>query len=172
MYIDNLLGKIYFPGFRKGTHGIYIYDTKNETISDFVTKKDNDINTGLRYGQPIRIPNTQYIMYIEDVGNFEKKGNVRVIDKVAFNVWIQEIPEWKAELEAKAKEGSSEAAVKEKRYVIDGPANVWKKPKGKTIGSIENGVEVKIVSKKGDWYEVESKDMKGWTFKDNVKEVE
>ena len=88
------------------------------------------------------------------------------------------IPEWKEEIEAQNKEKAVETSNKDEskeevKYIIDGPANLRDKAKGeKVIAELADKAEVKILNKKGDWYEVQSGDIKGWTFKDNVKEVQ
>ena len=104
LYIDKTYSKIYFPGFGilQNTHGIYVYDTKNEKISSFAAKDNININIGSRYGQPIRIPNTEYMMYVEDITAVENIAGIKITTKPTFKIWIQEIPEWKAEMEGKA----------------------------------------------------------------------
>ena len=154
-YIDKKYQKIYvFCRDRKKKRiGLYVYDITVNTFKEFhVIKEDED---KVLYSDPVRIPNTPYLMF---------KGINTPTD---WGMYIEEIPEWKAEIENQNKEDKE---VKEKKYIIDGPANIREKPKGKTIGSIEDGAEVKILREEEKWYEVERKGIKGWTYKENVKE--
>ena len=145
-YIDKENQKIYMTcrDEKNKKMGLYVYDVKKDIFIEEYVDSEKKYYEAIRYFNPIRIPNTPYLM----LAGFEDEKN--------WGLYIQEIPEWKAE---------------QVKYVIDGPANLRDKPKGKVIGNIENDVEVKMINKKGDWYEVESGNLKGWTFKDNIKEV-
>jgi hypothetical protein len=171
-YIDKEFQKIYFLGedLKKKVRGLYIYDIINDKFDEMYVIKSND-EKSIIYSNPIRVPNTPYLMFLG------------VKDEQNWGLYIEEIPEWKEEMEAKNKELSSSekegekqdpsSEVKEKKYVIDGPANLREKAKGKkVVGELADKEEVKILNKKGDWYEVQSEKIKGWTFKDNVKEAE
>jgi hypothetical protein len=164
VYIDKENLKIYFNGatVRKSENNLLVYDIKNDKFYPINSAKNE------AFANPIRIPNTSLIMY---QGLGDSKG---------FDVYVQEIPEWKEEIEAQnkdkkeeVKQESSTEVKEEKKYVIDGPANLRDKAKGKkVVGELADKAEVKMLNKKGDWYEVESGEIKGWTFKDNVKEAE
>ena len=162
-YIDKTYQKIYMfaKDFKKKKRGLFVYNIKDDVFSEMYTVGLDNYDVPV-YSNPIRIPNTQYLMY-----RFTKNKN-------NWSIYIEEIPEWKEGIEAQNKEKAANKveSKEEVKYIIDGPANLRDKAKSKKIiGSIEDKSEVKILNKKGDWYEVQSGDIKGWTFKDNVKEV-
>lgn len=192
LYIDKDNLMIYFDAWNRTEYidknekdgqkteasGLFVYDIRTDDFKLFKSiqseKDDNGNRISVSYINPIRVPNTKYLMYVgsKNISYVQEDRTMNIVTEI----WIQEIPEWKAEIEAQNKEKvieSSNNARAEKaiKYVIDGPANIRKKAKGKElIGSLETGAEVRILSKKGDWYEIEGGGLQGWTYKDNVKE--
>jgi hypothetical protein len=91
-YIDKKNQKIYMvcKDLKKKTGGLFIYDIAKDTFKEFhVIKTDDD--KAITYSNPIRIPNTPYLMLIG-----AKTGT-------DWGVYIEEIPEWKTEIESKVK---------------------------------------------------------------------
>jgi hypothetical protein len=192
IYIDKENEKIYFDVWNRSKYidkdkkekqeeesGMFIYDIRADKFEFFKGIKSEQDKEGneviISCINPIRVPNTEYLMYIADKKTSYVKNDSLM--NTGLEVWIQEIPEWKEELEAKEKDKntdeikSDENKSAEVKYVIDGPANLREKAKGKkVVGELADKAEVKILNKKGDWYEVESGEIKGWTYKDNVKE--
>ena len=113
LYIDKENQKIYFNAWNRTQYidkkskdvesGMFIYDIKADKFEFFkggkseIDKDGNEVNTS--YINPIRVPNTAYLMYIGDKKTSYKKESRTM--NTGLEVWIQEIPEWKAEIEAK-----------------------------------------------------------------------
>jgi hypothetical protein len=177
-----------FPGFESKFYSLYTYDVKQNQLDILmIGSKDND------YLLPIRVPNTPLLLYLstsdnaqkqyteEDEENDRKNGvslseiqekrsrdNKAVYEKgVTLKVWIKEIPEWKAEIEQQEK--NIKKYPKAKQYFIDGPAVIRNNPKGETISTLNDWTRVLVLNQQGDWYEVLYADVKGWTYKDNLR---
>jgi hypothetical protein len=95
-YLDRPNGKIYFGGYyNRQTCGIYVYDTNKNKFSDIRVESTDKPDRRKMFKDPIRIPNTQYLLYHTD-NIIDNEGNL----KRGIEFWIQEIPEWKSEIEA------------------------------------------------------------------------
>jgi hypothetical protein len=96
VYVDKKNKKIYFSGSdnNKKETGLYVYDINKNIVDEIHTNKINDNYESIIYSSPIRIPNTPYLLYQQEKGSsYQPKRTV----------YIEEIPEWKAELENKSK---------------------------------------------------------------------
>jgi hypothetical protein len=113
LYIDKENEKIYFDAWNRTKYsdkatkeeksGLYVYDINANTFTLFKGYEDGSVGGHpviISYINPIRVPNTSYLMYIADK---EGKNGGESTMTVATEVWIEEIPEWKAELENKNK---------------------------------------------------------------------
>jgi hypothetical protein len=97
--------KLYFIGFSKNTGGLYQYDINKNKVEDLKVEKNNAFdNKGIV--DPIRIPNTSYLLYhTANLGLKPTKYNPEKFEQAeGVEFWIQEIPEWKAEIEVKNKD--------------------------------------------------------------------
>jgi hypothetical protein len=155
IYVDRLNKKVYFNTYYENFKfkGLICYDIKSKSEEKISVQTRDD-----RYGTfaPMRLPNTQYLIYGE-----YRASKIKVIAK--------EIPEWKTEIE-KQKENEKKYP-SAKKYFIDGPANVKDKLKGKNIVMLDDWIEVLVLEQKGDWYEILYADVRGWTYKDNLKDI-
>jgi hypothetical protein len=97
-YIDKKHQKIYMvcKDEKKKKQGLYIYDISNDTFIEKYVNKESEYYNSVRYSKPIRIPNTYYLMYF----GFKDERN--------WAVYIEEIPEWKEEIEAQNKDKKEE----------------------------------------------------------------
>jgi hypothetical protein len=156
IYIDRVNKHIYLVGynFERSEDGILRYDIKTGKV-DFVVK-------GNYIMAPIRIPNTVYLMFAVTEGEWEK-------GKYGYNIYIKEIPEWKAEIEKQ--EENKKLYPTARKAFIDGPANIRDKPKGKNTATLDDLMEVLILNQENDWYEILYANVRGWTYKDNLKDI-
>jgi hypothetical protein len=97
---------------------------------------------------------------------------------------LQEIPEWKAEIEQQKKNIKKypEAERAERYYVANGRTDVSDKPMSKEeaqsmgaeikfIAHLKRETEVLVLSKEGEWYEILYADIRGWVYSDDLKPV-
>jgi hypothetical protein len=154
IYVDRLNKQFYFTGYEADEFsGILRYDIKK-----------NEIEKIVKYSSPImapmRLPNTPYLMFGVREGE---------VEALFLNIYIKEIPEWKAEIE-KQKENKKLHPTARKAF-IDGPANIRDKPKGKNTATLDDLMEVLILNQENDWYEILYANVRGWTYKDNLKDI-
>jgi hypothetical protein len=164
-YIDCVNNKFYFSGvkgnYSAGT-GIFVWDfILDKCVS--IREDINGIIPKLHHYDPIRVPNTEFLLYRAGNGSWSIGGDY------SFEIWIQEIPEWKAEIEKQ--EENKKLYPNTKKAFIDGPANIRDTPKGKSVAMLNSFTEVLILNQQGGWYEVLYADVRGWTYKDNLKDI-
>jgi hypothetical protein len=103
MYLDKENEKLYFVGGSVKASGIMEYDIETGDVKVFAEShhaprvKDyslNNIRDLESFRNPIRVPNTPYLLFF-----IEKRVN----NKYFFEIGIKEVPEWKSELEKKGK---------------------------------------------------------------------
>jgi hypothetical protein len=125
LYIDKENEKIYFDAWNRTKYtdkqnkerkeeksGIFVYDIKADKFALFKAIERKNLEKRdyieVSYKNPIRVPNTNYLMYIvqKTKSIFEKQsGTIEhyLSSDIGIEVWIEEIPEWKSEIEAKEK---------------------------------------------------------------------
>jgi hypothetical protein len=109
IYVDKENKKIYFAGRnnQKNELGLYTYDIEEDKCYplkiDVKEHKNDDIYILTSYTNPMRIPNTSFLIYIAPKSRNEITAQIINSTSIGTEVYIQEIPEWKAEIEAKAK---------------------------------------------------------------------
>jgi hypothetical protein len=93
MYIDKDFQKVYMVCIDKKEkkHGLYVYDINNDKFYEKYVSSEKKYDVSIKYRYPMRVPNTQYLMYIG------------LKDERNWAIYIEEIPEWKSELEKKEK---------------------------------------------------------------------
>jgi hypothetical protein len=158
-YIDKEFQKIYMVcrDVKKKLTGLFVYDIIKDTFREFPVVKIDD-NKSITYLNPIRIPNTPYLMMLG-----EKTGT-------DWGMYIEEIPEWKEEIERQEKNKKENPTAK--AAYTNGSANVRDNPKGKVISTLNDWTEVLILEQENDWYHILHADIEGWTYKDNIRQAE
>jgi hypothetical protein len=116
VYIDKEFQKIYMVcrDLKKKFIGLFVYDITKDTFREFPVVKIDD-NKSITYLNPIRIPNTPYLMMLG-----EKTGT-------DWGMYIEEIPEWKAEIDRQEKNKKENPTAK--AAYTNGSANVRDNPK-------------------------------------------
>jgi hypothetical protein len=180
MYLDKENEKLYFAdsgvkkvrGKYESTRGILVYDIKTGNVSNFALSEEVPEIENMSIEQekvrdleyllnPIRVPNTSYLLFFIDK---------RVNNKYFCEIAIKEVPEWKAELDQQEK--NKKENPKAKTAYTNGSANVRDNPKGKVISTLNDWTEVLILEQKDDWYHILYADIEGWTYKDNIRQKE
>jgi hypothetical protein len=171
-YMDTIHEQFYFSAIsefdRKTSKGreealcLYLYDIKTNSMILLRKELNKD------FFQVIRIPNTQFLLYFS-YPNVRISFNDIVEKKISeiVEIWIREIPEWKAEIEQQRK--NEKLYPNAKKYFINGPANIRDNPKGKSIVYLNDWTKVLVLNQQGDWYEILYANIKGWTYKDNLR---
>ena len=156
VFVDHMNLKVYFRAEVKGETGIAVVDIKQKIANLIIKEEDNRRHFGDQYSSPVRIPNTEFLLFYQ----------TRMYESFT-NIFIMEIPEWKAEIEQQ--KANVKLYPQAKKYFINGPANIRNTPKGKIFATIDHHTEVLVLNNDGDWYEVLYANIRGWTYKDNLR---
>ncbi|MDR3050042.1 MAG: hypothetical protein LBV16_09490 [Elusimicrobiota bacterium] len=157
VYVDYANSKVFFRGkINNIGNGIVVCDIKQKKAKLIV--KD-DISFDESY-QSVRIPNTEYLLY----SKIERRFDDEIYNT---KIFVIEIPEWKAEIEQQRK--NKKLYPNAKKFFIDGPANIRDNPRGKSMVYLNDWTEVLVLNQQGDWYEILYANIKGWTYKDNLR---